>query len=77
MDCGVLQEMKLNGRFYMRGSSGFLVKLMAAPSAHSGGVVIFYHEAEHFSIEELRPHGLNVTSFQLVTGRWRWHVVGG
>ena len=41
-----------------------------------GGVYIFYREAEHFAVEELCLHGLNVIRFQLVTGRWRWHVVG-
>ena len=48
----------------------------AAPSAHRGNVAIFYRKAEHFSIEELRLCGPNVTSFQMVTGRRGWHAVG-
>ena len=47
-----------------------------APSAHRGGVAIFYREVEHFSVEEIYLHGLNVIRFKLVTGRRRWHVVG-
>ena len=47
-----------------------------APSAHRGGVAIFYLEAEHFVIKDLCLHGPNVISFQLVTGRRRWHVGG-
>ena len=46
-----------------------------ATSAHRGGVSIFYHKAEHFAIEELHLHGPNIISFQMVTGRQRWHVV--
>ena len=49
---------------------------IAAPSAHGGGVAIFYREAKHFDVEEIHPHGLNVTRFQIVTERRRWHVVG-
>ena len=49
---------------------------MESLSAHCGGIVIFYREAYHFSIKVLRLHGLNVVSFQMVTGRQCWHVVG-
>ena len=48
----------------------------AALSTHCGGVAIFYREAEHFAIKDLRLHGPNVISFQMVTGRRRWHVMG-
>ena len=44
---------------------------MAAPSAHRGGVAIFYRKAEHFATKELHLHGPNVISFQMVTGRRR------
>ena len=76
IDCGVLQEIKINNGVYTRESSVFWVMATAAPSAHRGGVAIFYREADHFAIKELRFHGLNVISFQLVTGRQRWHVMG-
>ena len=49
---------------------------MVAPIAHCGGVAIFYHNAEHLTIEEFRLHGPTVIRFQMVTGRRRWHVVG-
>ena len=71
MDCDVLQETKLTNRVY-----NFQVMAIEAPSAHRGGVAIFYHKAEQFSIEKLHLHGPNVIKFQLVTGRQRWHVVG-
>ena len=49
---------------------------MAAPSIYCGGVAIFYCEAEHFPIENLRLHGSNIISFQMVTGDRNWFVVG-
>ena len=36
-----------------------------------GGVVVFYHEAEHLALEELCLHGPIVASFQLETW-WKW-----
>ena len=47
-----------------------------APSAQSDSVAIFYREAEHFTIKELRLHGQKFIRFQLVTGRRQWHIVG-
>ena len=49
-------------------ASGFWVMATEVPSAHCGGVAIFYREAEHFAIEELRLHGPNVIIFQMVMG---------
>ena len=49
---------------------------MAATSDHCSSIAIFYPEAEKSAIEDIRLHSLNVVSFQLVTGRWKWHVVG-
>ena len=48
----------------------------AAPSAHHNCAAIFYRESDHFAIQELRFHGLNIISFQLVTEQRRWHDVG-
>ena len=75
VDCGVMQETNIIEVVYKRESSGSRVTAMAAPSAHCGGIVVFYDEAEHFFIEELCLHGLNVISFQLVKGRRRWNIV--
>ena len=76
VDCGVIQETKLTDGVYTRKSSGFRVTAKAVLSDHSGGVAILYRKAGHFVIEELRLHSPNVISFQMVTGRHRWHVVG-
>ena len=47
-----------------------------APSDHHGRVVVFYRKVEHFAIEDLHLHGMNVIRFHMVTGRQQWHVVG-
>ena len=51
---------KITDRVYMQESSGFWVMATVTPSAHCGGVAIFYHEAEHFSIKEIHLHVTNV-----------------
>ena len=48
----------------------------ADPSAHRGGIAIFYRKAEHFATKDLRLHGPNFISFQMVMGGRQWHVVG-
>ena len=63
------RKQKLADGFYAQEFRGFLVMAAAPPSAHRGGVTIFYREAEHFAIEELCLHGPNVISFQQVTVR--------
>ena len=38
--------------------------------------MVLYSKEKHVSLEALCLHGPNTVSFQLVTGRQRWHVVG-
>ena len=76
VDWGVLQGTKLTKGVYKQEYSGFWVMATEAPSAHRGGVTIFYRKVEHFSIKELRLQGLNVISFNLVTLWIQWHVLG-
>ena len=78
VDCGVLKETKFTDRVYTRESSGFWVTetATAAPSAHCVGVAVFCRKSDYFAIEELRLHGPNVVSFQLVIWRRRWHAAG-
>ena len=47
-----------------------------APSAHSGGVTVFYRVTEQFSVEALQTYGANVVSFQLETGDSWWFILG-
>ena len=46
-----------------------------APRQNSGSVSVLYREVEHFTLEALRLHGLNVIKFQLELGGQRSYVV--
>ena len=50
MDLGILQETKLIDGIYTRGSAGYSVVAMDAPSQHCGGVAIFYLLTPHFAV---------------------------
>ena len=36
---------------------------------------MFYREGAGFAVEEVRPYGPNVLSFEVVTGRRRWYII--
>ena len=78
VNLGVFQDMKVTWGVgvYTRDSSRYLVAAAKALRPHRGGVVVFYCKTWHLTLEVLCLQGLNVASFQLVTGRQRWHVVG-
>ena len=76
LDLGVLQETKLTNRIYMCASSGYNVVAMVAPSAHSGGVAVFYRTAYHFLVEAFQAHGANAISLHLASGDRQWFIVG-
>ena len=76
MDLGVFQETKLTKRIYMCESSGYRVAATEAPSAHSGGIAVFYRASEHLSLEALQTYGDNVFRFHLKSGNRRWFILG-
>ena len=76
MDLGILQETKLTDGVYTRGSSGYNVIAMDAPSRHRGGVALFYRSTPHFVVEAVERFGPNVMGFQVATGERRWYIVG-
>ena len=76
VDLGVFQETKLTDDIYTRMSSGYRVIATNAPSKHQGGVALFYRDSDQFQVEAYQSFGPNVISFQLVSGRRRWFVVG-
>ena len=68
---GVSQETKVAEGVYTSKSSGYWAMSSEAPSAHIGGVAVFYHKAENFTLEALCLHGANVVRFQLASGgKW-------
>ena len=76
MDLVVLQETNITKCIYTSESSSYKVVAMEAPSAHSGGVSIFYQTADHLSVEVFQVHGENVVSFQLALEYMWWFIVG-
>ena len=60
--------MKVTNGIYTRASSGYPLLASEAPSMHSGSVVVFYQEVDHFSMEVLRLQSMNIIVFQLASG---------
>ena len=76
MDLGVLQETKFTDGVYTCASAGYRVVATDAPRRHRGGIALFYKEGADFAVEEVRPYGPNAMSFEVVTGRRRWYIIG-
>ena len=76
IDLGVFQETKITDGIYTRESAGCRVVATDAPSRHCGGVALLYRTSAQFAVEEVREYGPNVLSFEVVTGRRRWYIIG-
>ena len=77
VDVAVLQETKLTGGIYTRLSSGYSIVATDAPSSHQGGIALAWKDdGDAFEVEATRIWHPHVLSFQLVTGRDRFFVVG-
>ena len=76
LDMGILQETKITNGVYTRAPARYCVVATDAPSRHRGGIAMFYREGEGFAVEEVRQYGPNVLSFEVVSGRRRWYIVG-
>jgi exonuclease III len=76
VDLGVLQETKLTDGVYTRWSSEYHVHATDAPSTQQGGVALTHRDTDLFQVEAVQTFGPNVISWQLVTGKRRWYVVG-
>ena len=76
LDMGIMQDTKITDGVYTRASAGYRVVATDAPSLHSGGIAMFYREGAGFAVEEVMPYGPNVISFEVLTGRRRWYIIG-
>ena len=61
---------------YKRELGGYRVAATNELIHNSGGVNVFYHEAEHSTLETLCLHGPNAVNFHLEMRQQQWHVVG-
>ncbi len=77
MPISVLQETKVTARKHTRCTSGYTVFATDAPSAYQGSVALLWVE-DHaaFEVEFAKVCSPNVITFQLVTVRGRYFVVG-
>ena len=76
IDLGVSLETKCTDGVYTCGSAGYRVVATDAPSRHRGGVALFFRAEANFAVEEVRTYGPNMFSFEVVTGRRRWYIIG-
>ena len=76
LDLGIFQDTEVTTEIYTGESSGFRVVAPETPSAHSGGVAVFYRVAEHFSVDSIHIYGANIANFKLESGGQKWYIVG-
>ena len=57
-------------------SSGYRVVAAEALIPYCSGVAVFCCKSRHFTLESLCLHGPHFASFQVATGKQRWHVAG-
>ncbi len=76
VNLGILLETKLTGGIYTRNLSGYSVVASDAPSAHQGGIALFWLANKTYKVEDWRICGPNMLSFVIVTGSQRFYAVG-
>jgi hypothetical protein len=67
-DLGILMETKVTDGIYTQNSSGYSVAALNAPSAHQGGIALFWRPNKLYKVEDWRIRWANVLTFVLVTG---------
>ena len=75
-DLGFLMETKVTDGIYTRESSGYSVVALNAPSAHQGGIALFWQPNKSCLVKDPRIWGPNILTFVLVTGSCQFFAVG-
>jgi hypothetical protein len=76
IDLGVFLEIKLMGRIYTWNSSQYSVVASDVPSAHQGGIALFWRANKTYKVKDRCIHGPNMLSFVIVMGSQHFYVVG-
>jgi hypothetical protein len=76
VNIGVFLESKVTGRICAQSSSGYSVVASDAPSAHQGGIALFWRPNKSYKVEDWQIRGPNMLSFTIVTGKQHFFVVG-
>jgi hypothetical protein len=76
VDCGVFTETKITDDIYTHFSLGYNVFASNAVSVWQGGIALFWRDNDLYEIEESKICGPNMLSFELVTGKTRFYIMG-
>jgi hypothetical protein len=76
VDIGVFLESKVTGRIYTRCSSRYSIVASNAPSAHQGGIALFWRPNKSYEVEDWQIRGPNVLSFTIVMVSQHFFAVG-
>ena len=76
MNLGISQETEITDGVYTRGLDWSRVVSTDAPSRHRDGVAVFYQSSTRFAVEVVQKFWSKVVGFQMVTGEWRWYIIG-
>jgi len=76
IDLGFLLETKLPHDKYTKQCEGYTVHSTLAEGYHQGGLAIFYHNTEQWTVEGIKAFGPNVLRCSLVSGNRRWTCIG-
>jgi hypothetical protein len=76
VNLGVFLETKLTGGIYTWNSSGYSLVASNTPSAHQGGIALFWRANKTYEVKDRRICGPNVLSFVVVTVSQRFYVMG-
>jgi hypothetical protein len=76
VDLGILLEIKVTDGIYTQKLSGYSVAASNAPSAHQGGIALFWQPNKLYEVKDWQIHGPNVLTFVLVTGSQRFFCCG-
>jgi hypothetical protein len=75
-DLGILMEAKVTDKIYTQKLSEYSVVTSNAPSAHQGGIALFWQPNKSYLVKDWQIWGPNVLTFVLVTGSCRFFAVG-
>jgi hypothetical protein len=76
VDIGVFLESMVTGRIYTLSSSGYSVVVFDAPSAHQGGIALFWRPNKSYEVEDWQIRRPKVLSFTIATGSQQFLLWG-
>jgi hypothetical protein len=75
-DLEILMETKVTDGIRTQNLSGYSVVALNAPSAHQGGIALFWRPNKSYVVKDWRIGGPNMLTLVLVTGSYQFFAVG-